>query len=267
MESSWPRTLAPIGLVLLFQFSSLMVREYVRLRLLQGGTAPDRAELLSAVAGFLMLGVLLAPLLVPVRKHLFDLFRKPADWRRIAVQALAIGILLRGAAWCIAIAAAYLGMHGPLSSTPSGPFFWWRCPSWNYLLLSLTVLALLTPVVEETLNRGVILGSLLAGKRQMAIPLSAALFAGFHAPNNLAIAFLFGITAARMMIRDRRLLGPVMAHATFNGLTLLDWDCLNGSWSPANASLPAAVTLVIAAVAIWWLTWRMVRLEGAGSKE
>ena len=265
MESPWPRAIAPIGLVLLFQFSSLMVREYVRLRLLQSGTAPDRAGHLSAIAGFLLLGVLLAPLLIPVRRHLFDLFRKPLRWRGIVLQALAIGILLRGAAWCIAIASAYLRTNGPLPTGASELLFWWHCPAFDYLLMSITVLALLTPLVEETLNRGVILGGLLDGKRPLAVPLSAVLFAVFHSPNNLAIAFLFGMTTARMMIRDRCLLGPMVAHATFNGLTVLDWDCLNGIWSPRAPAASVATALLVAAVVIWSLTWRMVRPDDAGS--
>ena len=242
-----------------------MVREYIRLWLLQSGMAADRAGHLSAVAGFLLLGALLAPLLLPIRWHLYNLFRKPPRWPRVVVQALAIGVLLRGAAWCIAIAAAHLGTHGPLTNAAAGPLFWWRCPSWDYLLLSLTVLALLTPLVEETVNRGVILGGLLTRKSPLAVPMSATLFAAFHASNNLAIAFLFGMTTARMMIRDRRLLGPVVAHATFNGLTVLDWDCLNGVWSPRAPSPSAAIALLITAVAIWSLSWRMVRPEDAGS--
>ena len=86
----------------------------------------------------------------------------------------------------------------------------------------------------------------------------------FHAPHNLAIAFLFGMTTARMMLRDRRLLGPVIAHATFNGLTVLDWDCLDGAWAPGGHSLPTAAAILLVALGIWSLTWRMARPDGAG---
>jgi membrane protease YdiL (CAAX protease family) len=264
MDSHWPRSLASIRLVLLFQLPSLLIRELIRLRLQQGGVAASSADHLSAIAGHFILAIMLAPLLAPARASVLALFRAPADWRRVVITAILSGLLLRAAGWSIAFGAVFLGVHGEPEFGAAGPLFWWQCPSWSYLSLSIGVLAVATPLVEETLNRGVILGGLLARGVRGSVTLSAALFAAFHAVHNLPIAFLFGVTAARMMIRDRSLLGPVIGHATFNALTVVDWDCIDGVWAPACTSLAAGLGSFLIAAALWVAAMQIVGIGGAG---
>ena len=265
MGSQWPRSFAAIRLILLFQLSSLLVREFLRLQLQQSGVSADSADHLSAIAGFVMLATMLAPLLAPACTSLRELFRLPDEWPRVIVVAVLSGLLLRAAGWFIAVATVFLGIHGEPDSVPGGPVFWWQCPSWKYLALSVSVLAIVTPLVEETISRGLILGGLLAKRVRGAVPLSAALFAAFHAPHNLVIAFLFGMTTAKMMMRDRRLLGPLVAHATFNGLTVVDWDCLRGTWEPRSTSLQTGIACLLAAATLWIVTMRLSRTGDTGS--
>jgi membrane protease YdiL (CAAX protease family) len=267
MNREWPSVYAPIGLVLFFQLASLIVREFVRLRLGEFGVSPGKADHLSAAVGFILLGLLLAPVLWPERAGLRHLFRLPDRWPRIVLSALLAGILLRVASWSIAIGVALSGRHG-LPHAPTPATFWWHCPPADYLLLSMLVLALATPVVEETVNRGIVLGGLLARGSRLPLPLSAIVFAMFHAPDNMPVAFLFGLTAGRMMARDRCLLGPVVAHATFNGLTTLDWDCLGGAWTPAEVSPHATLIAFALAIVPWLVSWQLAggRSPGPGSR-
>jgi membrane protease YdiL (CAAX protease family) len=264
MAPQWPRQLVSIRLVLLFQTSSLFIREFFRRHLVQAGYAGGSADHLSALGGFLVLAIMLMPLLIPVRSSLGTFFRLPPGWRRVLPAAIAAGILLRAAGWCISVGLVHLGFRGDPEATAAGPVFWWHCPPGGYLALSVSVLALATPMVEETLSRGLILGGLLARGVRASVPVSAALFAAFHAPHNLAIAFLFGVVAARMMLSSRSLLGPVLAHATFNGLTVLDWDCLNGIWTPASISRLAGLAWLLAAAGLWVATLGLARSGVAG---
>jgi membrane protease YdiL (CAAX protease family) len=265
MGSQWPLSFASIRLILLFQLSSLLVREFLRLQLQQSGVPADRADHLSAIAGFVTLGIMLTPLLAPACTSLRELFRLPDEWPRVIIVAFLSGLLLRAASWFIAVGTVFLGIHGGPDSVPGGAVFWWQCPSWTYLVLSITVLAIATPLVEETISRGLILGGLLAKRVRGAVPLSAALFAAFHAPHNLVIAFLFGTTTARMMMRDKRLLGPLVAHATFNGLTVFDWDCLKGTWEPRSTSLRTGIACLLVAATLWAVTMRLSRTGSTGS--
>ncbi len=83
--------------------------------------------------------------------------------------------------------------------------------------------ALITPILEEMLHRGVVYGRL----RQMmgmwgAVLISALIFAGLHF--NLvqfSYAFLLGIVLALIMERTGWIYGPILAHIVANAIAVI----------------------------------------------
>jgi hypothetical protein len=49
------------------------------------------------------------------------------------------------------------------------------------------------------------------------------------------------------MINIKTLWAPILTHATYNALTILDWDCLQGKWNPIEAT-PAMIGTGLVAV-------------------
>lgn len=238
-----------IGLIMLFQVSSLLVREFVRAAMIDHGVDAASAKHLSALAGFAMLGVLMWPVLAERMSEVRALFQRPGSWVRLVASSVAVGLALRAMSWALAIALVQLGFKGPADPAgAAGPLFWWQCPPATYLALSLVVMALLTPLVEETINRGLFLCSLLPRRRVAAVVLSAALFAVLHTVHDMAVAAIFGVVVAIQMLHYRTLWGPMIAHGTFNGMTAVDWDCLKGIWIPAENSLSMGVLAMSVAV-------------------
>lgn len=233
---------------MLFQVSSLLAREFVRAAMIDYGIDAASAKHFSALAGFTLLGVLMWPVLLQRRHEIQALFRRPASWARLVASSVAVGLALRAMSWALAIALVQLGFKGAADAAgAAGPLFWWQCPAAAYLALSLVVMALLTPLVEETINRGLFLCSLLPRRPTVAVALSAALFAVLHAVGDMAVAAIFGVVAAIQMLRYRTLWGPLIAHGTFNAMTAVDWDCLKGIWIPAENSLSAGLVALGAA--------------------
>ena len=168
-------------------------------------------------------------------------------WATIGTGVL-LGILLRISTWCVLI---FLGVtrlpttDGPIYNEM--PFTGFECPPVWALLMLVIVLAMLTPIVEEAINRGLILHWLLTKGRRVAIVGSALLFAIFHTPENIPLAFAFGLFAAVYVLNSGNLWGAVIAHSTFNGLNALDWLCFRIVWQPSGQS---RALLIVATVAM-----------------
>ena len=256
-----------IAALMLFQVSALLLREFARRKFVEVGIDASSAKHLSALVGFAVLAVLMAPLMASVQAVLAGFFRRPRSWFRLVSCSIAIGLCFRALDWAWNVTLIASGFYGPGDPTRSaGPLFWWSCPTSSYLALSITVMALMTPFVEELVNRGVILHTLAARGRFFGVIVSAALFAVLHTPENMLVALLFGIVAAIQMLYYRTLLGPIIAHATFNLMITLDWDCLNGIWIPASTSVAAsAVASILALSMLLTATWLATR-RAAGAK-
>lgn len=264
-QDDLPGISASVGLLMLFQVSALLVREFVRLKLNESGVDPASAKQLSALAGFLLLAILIWPLLRGNLPNLRRLYAAPRSWTRLILVSVSIGLLLRIATWGKSVTLIAAGLHAQTAGiAPRAADFWWQCASPSYLALSFIVMALLTPAVEETISRGMIFTTLLNRGKTSAVLVSAALFAILHTPENIPFAFLFGIAAAVQLMHCRTLWGPLIAHGTFNGLINLDQDCLHWLWVPAVSSIPitivsAALTVLLVAVA-----YLLARYRGAG---
>jgi len=217
---------------------------------------------LSAIGGFVVLAVFLAPLwrgLAPACKRGW---RAPAAWARLVVVSVTTGAVMRIASRCLALASLFLG-RDPATTAPFGPVIRWQCPAPGHVLLSLVTLAVLTPFVEETVSRGLILSELKARCVPFAISISAALFAVFHVPGTIPMAFLFGVVAANLVIRQGTLWGAFLAHATFNALIVIDSMCLRLEWQPSTP-VPVGLLLLSAAAALVLLAFTLARAGDAG---
>jgi membrane protease YdiL (CAAX protease family) len=250
---------------MLFQFAALFIREFARLRMQEYGVTAESAAHFSALIGFVVLVVLMWPLLYEQRAAVARLFRSPESWTGMAGVALAIGLALRAASWCLIIAATGLG----ITTLPDGPgisgsLLTWRCPPVSSLLLSFAVLAVLTPLFEETINRGVILSTLRHRRVRGAVFISAGLFAVLHAADSIAFAFIFGVVAAIQVIHSKTLWAPIVSHATFNGMVAFDWDCLKGVWSPAFTSPVVGIASALLAGLLIGLALWLARSKAPG---
>lgn len=253
----------PVGLVLFFEFAALILREYARQELLRAGTDARSAAHLSAIAGFLVFALFMAPLWRRLAPALVRGWRRPGAWAGLIAASVATGIVMRLASRCLALARLYLATGGPGGDGPSAPIVHWQCPPAGYVLLSVAVLAIATPLVEETVSRGLILAELRARRVPFAIAISAGAFAVFHDPGTIPMAFLFGIVAAHLAIRQGTLWGAFFAHATFNALVLVDSDCLRLAAGPAP-SVPAGLLLIGTTVGLVLLAVRIANAGGAG---
>jgi len=255
-----------IPLIVLFQVSALIIREFARLKMADTGLDSATAKQLSALIGFAALSLLMWPLLRGQWMNVRSLFQRPQSWFHLITCSVAIGLLFRLANWTRMIASIAFGFQGSADSNLSaGPTFWWACPPGSYLLLSVVVMAGLTPLVEEIIHRGLILCSLLKKHRSAAVLLSAITFSALHAFDDIFLAFAFGMVAAIQMINYRSLWASLFTHMTFNFMITIDWDCLHGFWYPESSS-PAlgliAAGLTIAFLAAAWVLAQNEKCRG-----
>jgi membrane protease YdiL (CAAX protease family) len=203
----------------------------------------------------------------------------------LAVPALLVVLLTRGASWRDALALGGATRRVLLLSVLLGAALWMASagllevqaffvpPSPEYLegfraihralapkgpfdaLVSLTVIALLPGAAEETVMRGVLLPSLVAPLgRAGAVAGAALLFALMHLD---AYRFLFtltiGIALGILRLRTGSLSPPIVTHASLNALTfvvapLID-DPRQTTYTP-QPGLGLALLLVGIAVAV-----------------
>jgi membrane protease YdiL (CAAX protease family) len=254
---------------MLFQVVALFARSYFQLELIEGGKAPELAKNLSYLIVPPILLVLLFPVLRQQRDFLARRFKLSGLTWKIVGTAVLAGLLLRTADWGRLIALIGLGVYR--NDDPNalvGPIFTFSCPSNSTIFLHLFVMSFLTPVIEEVINRGLFLYSLIGKGRLIAIVASSVLFAVTHSPNAMPAAFVSGLFFAVFALGTTTLWAPIIAHATYNGMIVLDWMCLNGTWNPhpSSASLTAVGAAALSVVALsLYLCSRLVRGKCAGT--
>lgn len=241
---------AALPALLLFGTLALLLHAYLRIRLQDAGFAADHAYNLSYVVVPL---IALAPLPLILRGQTGE-FRQLFDPRRISLRlvigAVALGILLRVIFWAMLIVRAAFGI-GPDSSFAEGigPTFSFDCPPLQIVGLGFLVMAVLVPLTEEIIHRGVVQSAFVRRGPFVAIGLSSLLFAVFHQPSSFAFVLATGIVLGIQFWRAQSLWATIVTHGTYNGLTQLDWVCLNSRWQPASHELPLLQTGTIALVA------------------
>lgn len=129
--------------------------------------------------------------------------------------------------------------------------------------------ALVTPILEELLHRGVVFGRLryMMGK-WAAVILSALIFAMLHFNIvQFIYAFLFGLVLALVMDKTRKLYLPILMHIAANALAVIRTETgfLDGMLDKSALAWISAVVLAI--VGVVWLVVYLVRFDVDGSKE
>jgi membrane protease YdiL (CAAX protease family) len=253
-----PRPTFPVSVIaiILFQVAALFARSMLDLSLRARGMDPDVANDLSYLIVPPILLVLMFPYLRMCRDSLCELFSPSRLSARVVVLSIILGLVLRLTYWAsltLLIGTGLIKNDDPNAIT--GPILGFECPTLLVLLLSLGVTSSMIPLIEEVINRGYILHALLQKGTVFAIVVSATAFAAMHKPGTYLVAFLIGLILATQTLNYRALWGPIVTHATFNALAIIDWDCFRIVWNPpANdpvftnvvwASLPIAIAGVI----------------------
>jgi len=226
IQHTIPTVRVSVAVIMLFQVSALFGREFVRLRLIESGVPTNIAGHQSAWAGFAALSILMWPYIRGNRKYLSTLFRQPGSWSTLVLSSVLLGLTMRAASWgVVLVRAAMTDSRLPAGEAVHNSGYLWQCPGTEFLLLSIATLTIATPIIEEIISRGYILGSLRRENVRFPILLSAFLFAILHQPDGITAAFLFGVVAAVQKTHAQSLWGPVISHATFNGLMVVDHYC------------------------------------------
>ena len=219
--------------------AALTLREWARAALRTAGFHKFLAADLSFLVVPPVLLVLLAPIVIRKRRFIVELFHNEAFTARLAIRAVAIGCLLRLAAWSELVAGVSFGWHqSPNKTATAGPTFSFACPDTQELLLGVLVMVALVPIIEELIFRGFILSWLSRHGPTVAIVVSAFLFMLVHRPSSWVFVFLAGMVFGIQYWKTGSLWAPLITHATVNGLVQLDWRCLKGQWNPPVTELP-----------------------------
>ncbi len=242
----------PVLLVLLFLLAAFLIRSWTDSLLVQRGTAPAVADHLSYLLVPACLAVMLWPALQTKVTLLRRLFRTAGTSLQTCLYAVLIGALLRLVYWAQLVTGVATGVYA--SGGPPGPLepeFTFACPTFAVLLLGFFVMAIVTPLVEEFMHRGLIQSALHPKGPLLAIGTSALLFTAFHRQSTWGFVLLAGLVLGTLFWKTRTLWLPVIAHATTNGISEIDWKCLQGRWNPPADALPlwpvaATASLVLA---------------------
>ena len=148
------------------------------------------------------------------------------------------------------------------------PAFAWVCPPLSALALGLFVMAIVVPLMEETVHRGLLLSAFIRRGPMTAILVSALIFTVLHPPTSYGFVFFMGLVLGAQFWLTGSLWVTVVTHATYNGLIQFDWRCLQGQWNPPPESLPLAMPAVMALAAVagsLLLIGGLLRLQQAGA--
>jgi membrane protease YdiL (CAAX protease family) len=187
---------------------------------LSGSNGPDEPLYLwsSAIAGAIQFGVFLVLIWLiargrPLRQYLA--LRQPTSWRQ--ASWIAGGVL--ALVWVVGAALSpFLNPGKEQNLVPSG----WDPSRAAPFLANLVVVALLAPVVEELMFRGLGYSLLEPFGRWPAILLTALAFALAHGlVEGFPVLFVFGAGLAYMRSRVDSVYPGMLLHIGFNALVLL----------------------------------------------
>jgi len=222
---------------MLFMVCAFFARSWFQLSLRDAGFNASLTYDLSFFVMLPIIAVLMYPILRDNVTAMRQWIRPPQSWWRLMAYSVLIGVLLRVIYWSYHTAGAAFGwLYDESHPVIQSPQFNFSCPEPALLALKVLVLAALTPVFEELFHRGFILHALLPRGNVLAIILSAILFGAMHKPDSIIMAFLIGLPLAILAINLRGLWAPIIIHATFNLVAILDWNCLNPNFNPVETS-------------------------------
>jgi len=237
-----------IGAIMTFQICALFARSALDASLVGNGTDPAVANDLSYLIVPPILAVLMYPCLKQHRHVLAGLLATRHLGLRLCCFAVLLGILLRVTWWSVLTVLIWMGLVR--SGEPDaivGPHFAFDCPPPSVLGLSLFIMAILIPLIEEVINRGFLLHALLAKGALVSVVVSSCLFAIMHRPESYIPAFVIGIFLGVQCLSSRTLWAPILTHAAYNAAATFHWDCFQIIWNPPEGDPALAAAGRIAA--------------------
>ena len=226
-----PVLCAPILAILAIEIAALVVRAFLDTNLIDGDQS--LAHHLSYLVVPPIIIVLMYPILQRHGRYLLSLLRRQDLTLRLIVLSVLLGLALRITFWGGLISLVSFGvLHNSDPDAVIGPVITFGCLNPQVLVLGILVVVFLTPIIEETINRGLILQSLIHRGKMPAIAVSSFLFAIAHDPQAMLLAFLVGLFLAAQMINYKTLWAPLITHATYNAASILDWECTSTQWNP-----------------------------------
>ena len=237
---------APIIAILIIEAAALVARSYLELTLQEKGVAQAFARDLSFFIVPPILAILLFPILRDHKDYLLGLFRFEDLTFKLVLSGIAVGLLMRIAWWSQLVFTGATGItrnHDPNAIV--GPIFSFGCPPFVQLLVGISVMAILVPIIEETLNRGLIQSSLAHRGKTQAVLLSSLIFAVAHPSTTIPLALAAGLVMGIQFWNRHTLWFSLMTHSIFNGLAQLDWRCFSGVWNPRTQDPPMLGTSTI----------------------
>lgn len=241
---------------MIFQIAALFARAYLETRLVENGEPREFAHDLSYLVVPPILIVFMFPVLRQSAPALLNSLCRSDLTLRLILASVLLGFALRTSYWGILLSFVSFGFLQSSDPSVSGnPQIVFGCPTAGVLALSFFVMALLVPVIEEVINRGLILQNLLGRGRLFAVAVSSVLFAVLHDPESMTPAFCVGLFLGIQALNYQTLWAPVITHATYNAVGILDWECITTRWSPADVtSTMIGVGLLATALAAVGLT-------------
>ena len=168
-----------------------------------------------------------------------NLFSERTPGAPMIASAIMIGLLLRVAWWAQLTARISFGITSSSDPDVREDFAaTFLCPDWHLLVLAGLVWIIWVPVTEEFVHRGVIQGALSRKGPYFAIFTSSLLFALVHNPDNFVWVFIVGVVLGLLYWTTRSIWVPIVSHATYDGLIILDDLCLQLNWNPSKDNLP-----------------------------
>jgi membrane protease YdiL (CAAX protease family) len=235
--------------VIVASTAALVGRSWLQVIFLDAGMDSRMAADLSYLLVPVILALLLFPLWPSEKLFLAAQYRRADISCRVALRALAIGIILRVVAWCGLVAGISFGFYS--SSDPHaviGPSFSFQCGFVDAVLLGFLVMAVLVPLIEEMVNRAYLMSVLRHRGFTVSILTSAVFFTVFHPTTSWSFAFLAGLVLGTQYWITSSLWPSLISHATVNGIIQIDWHCLSGKWNPPIENVPILVPGILAVI-------------------
>jgi membrane protease YdiL (CAAX protease family) len=251
--------------VLVATTAALTARAWLQIHLIQGGMQSPVAADLSYLVVPPVLILLLFPLWRTEKAFLANQFRRKDLTWKLALTAIAIGVLIRLLWWSQLIAGASFGVYtSPDPDAIVGPIISFQCGSPGVIFLGFFVMAILVPLIEEIVHRGYIQTALRHRGFIIAVVISSIIFALFHRFSSWPTVFIAGLILGTQYFFTRSLWMSLITHATVNGLIQIDWRCLSVIWNPSLDGhpllIPGTAALVVMTVSLVTLAILLRRL-------
>ena len=241
------------ALATLFLLFALAAREFLRITLIKRGAPATTATDASTFAGIVLLTATLWPLFHRFRLSLSRFFQRPKSIPATMIAGLIGGVLCRLLDWVL-----LLTNKGHVDQLLSATI---DCATPE--VESTAIVALALPLAEEITHRGVLLAGLIPFGTLIAILVTALVFAVLH--TTLLSPFVFGVVSAALALRTGSLWVPLIAHCTFNLLSITEAACLRVvTNNPEGLQLGWPVILSLIIVLLLSLAG-LIRLSGTGA--